>query len=365
MKSVARFAVPVLATVALVALWTSCSKQNAEKLPAGSISLTGAGSSFDAVLFNRWFTIYHDSHPNVFIKYASVGSGEGVRRFVGKNVADDDKVDFGASDSAMSDAEIAQANGDALMIPVTSACLVLAYNIPDFHGELRLSRKAYSGIFLGEIKRWNDPLITHSNPGVKLPNLDISIAARQDASGTTFAFTNNLSAINERWRSRFGPATVVNWPGNAMRAKGNEGVSALIQRSTGSIGYVGYEFANRLALDMAAIENKDGKFIQPSEQSCVAGLASAELPDNLRAFVPDPSGATSYPIVTYSWVLLRKRYNNAQTANALRDLFQWSIQDGQRYASQVGYVPIPSSVGEKALKALETVNSGVSEAATK
>ena len=178
----------------------------------------------------------------------------------------------------------------------------------------------------------------------------MTIAARQDASGTTFAFTNNLSAISDRWRSLFGPATLVNWPGNAMRAKGNEGVSALIQKSEGSIGYVGYEFANRLGLDMAAIENKEGKFIQPSEQSCVAGLASADLPDNLRAFVPDPSGASSYPIVTYSWVLLRKRYENPQTANALRDLFQWSLQDGQRYSSQIGYVPLPSPVGEKELR---------------
>ena len=333
-------------------------------LPAAS-QLAGAGSSFDAVLFKRWFTVYHESHPNVFIKYDSVGSGEGVRRFIGKNVADKEKIDFGASDSAMSDVELAQTNNNTLMVPVTSACLVLAYNLPNFHGELRLSRKAYAGIFLGEIKKWNDPLIAQSNPGVKLPNREITIAARQDASGTTFAFTNNLSAISDRWRSLFGAATLVNWPGNAMRAKGNEGVAALIQRSEGSIGYVGYEFANRLGLDMAAIENKEGKFIQPAEQSCVAGLASADLPDNLRAFVPDPSGASSYPIVTYSWVLLRKRYKDPQTAKALHDLFQWSLQDGQRYSSQIGYVPLPEQVAEKAEKALEAVDSGVSTAQSK
>ena len=145
----------------------------------------------------------------------------------------------------MSDVELAQTNNDTLMLPVTSACLVLAYNLPNFHGELRLSRKAYPGIFLGDIKKWNDPLIAQSNPGVTLPNQTIAIATRQDASGTTFAFTNNLSAINDRWRSLFGAATLVNWPGNVMRAKGNEGVSALIQKSEGSIGYVGYEFANR------------------------------------------------------------------------------------------------------------------------
>ena len=152
MRKIARFSVPVLATVLIVTLLASCSrsKTDDEKLPAGSVSLTGAGSSFDAVLFDRWFTVYHKSHPDVFIKYDSVGSGEGVRRFVGKNVSAEEKIDFGASDSAMSDVELAQTTNDTLMLPVTSACLVLAYNLPKVHGELRLSRKAYAGIFLGE-----------------------------------------------------------------------------------------------------------------------------------------------------------------------------------------------------------------------
>src|SRR5208283_3250724 len=237
-----------------------------------------------------------------------VGSGEGVRRFIGEGVADDQKVDFGASDAAMSDAELARVNNDALMVPVTAGCVVLAYNLPGFHGGLKLSRKAYAGIFLGEIKNWNDPLIAKSNPGVRLPNLTIATVVRQDGSGTTFAFTNNLSAINDRFRSLFGSTTLVNWPGNAMRANGNEGVAALIQKSQGSIGYVGYEFANKIGLDMAALENKEGNFVQPSQQSCEDGLARAELPENLRVFVPDPSGADSYPIVTFSWVLLRKGY---------------------------------------------------------
>jgi phosphate transport system substrate-binding protein len=356
--------VPTLAVFLMVTVLGGCSRSKpvAADNPPGSIPLTGAGSTFDSVLFNRWFRVYHDSHPNVYIKYASVGSGEGTRRFIVKNVADGEKIDFGASDSALSDAQIAQTNNDTLMIPVTSACVVLAYNLPNFHGDLKLSRKAYAGIFLGEVTKWNDPLIAQWNPGVKLPDLTIATAVRQDTSGTTFAFTNNLSAISERWNSRFGPATLVNWPGNAMRAQGNEGVAALIQRSTGSIGYVGYEFANRLGLDMAALENKEGKYVQPAEQSCVAGLAAADLPDNFRAFVPDPGGANSYPIVTYSWVLIRKQYENPEIANAIRDLFLWCLQDGQRYSSQVGYVPIPAPVGDKAVKALSSVSPGMSAA---
>ena len=259
-----------------------------------------------------------------------MGSGEGVRRFIGKNLPENERIDFGASDSAMSDAEIAQANDDTLTLPVTSACLVLSYNLPDFHGELKLSRKAYSGIFLGDIKKWNDPLIAQANPGVQLPDLDIVLAVRQDVSGTTFAFTNNLSSISERWHSLFGPATFVHWRGNVLPAKGNEGVSALIERTVGSIGYIGYEFGNRLGLDMAAIENRDGKYIQPAEQSCIAGLASADLPDNLRVFVPDPSWSRhSYPIVTYSWVLLAANATQgpSKPPSQLQKLFEWCLQD--------------------------------------
>ena len=327
-------------------------------IPPGSISLTGGGSTFSSVLFDRWFTVYHDSHPGTFVKYASVGSGEGVRRFIGKNVAQEDKIDFGASDAAMSDAEIAQTNNNTLMVPVTAGCVVLAYNLPGFHGDLKLSREAYSGIFLGEVTNWNDPVIARSNPSLNLPDLSITTAVRLDGSGTTFAFTGNLAAINDKWHGNFGQATLVNWPGNAMRGKGNEGVASLIQNSSGSIGYVGFEFARRLGLDMAALENKEGKFVQPSDQSCAAGLATAQLPENLRVFVPDPTGAESYPIVTFSWVLLHRTYADPQTGAALRELFRWCLQDGQRYASQVGYVPLPAPVAEKALAALNNANSG-------
>jgi len=329
-----------------------------EKLPPGATVLTGAGATFPSVLYNRWFTVFHDSHSDTYIKYAAVGSGEGVRRFIGKNIAENERVDFGASDAAMSDAQLSDANNDVLMVPATAGCVVLAYNLPGFSGELKLSRRAYAGIFLGEITNWNDPLIAQSNPGVKLPKLTIVTVVRQDSSGTTYAFTRNLDAVSDHWRGQFGPATLINWPGNAMRAKGNEGVAGLVEKSVGSIGYVGYEFARRIGLDTATIENKDGKFVKPSEQSCAAALATAEVPPNLRVFVPDPAGADSYPIVTLSWVLLRKSYQNPLTAEAIRKLFQWSLQDGQRYASQLGYVPLPSAVTEKALAAVNSIGPG-------
>ena len=326
-----------------------------QQVPSGSLVLRGAGATFPSLLYKRWFTVYHDNHPDTFVKYAAVGSGEGVHRFIGKDVSADEQVDFGASDAAMSDAQLAAADNSALMVPATAGCVVLAYNLPGFNGELKLSRKAYAGIFLGEITSWNDPLIAQSNPGVKLPRISIVTAVRQDSSGTTYAFTRNLDAANDHWRSHFGPATLVNWPGNAMRAKGNEGVAGLIEKSVGSIGYVGYEFARRIGLDTATLENKDGKYVKASVQSCAGALATAELPANLRAFVPDPPGADSYPIATFSWILLHKSYKDTQTADAIRKLFQWSLQDGQRYASELGYVPLPTAVSEKALAAVRSI----------
>jgi phosphate transport system substrate-binding protein len=357
----------MLLPIALAALLLGCSTSKPpiaveqsprvaeERLPAGSTLLKGAGATFPSVLYQRWFSTYHDSHPSTLISYDAVGSNEGIRRFIGKTASREELVDFGASDAALTDSQVVEAGNNVLMVPATAGCVVLAYNLPGFTGELHLSRKAYAGIFLGEITSWNDPQIAQSNPDAKLPNLSIATVVRLDGSGTTFAFTRNLDAINERWRAQFGPATVVNWPGNAMRAKGNEGVAGLIEKSTGSIGYVGYEFARRIGLSFASLENKESNYVRPSEQSCAKALATAEMPENLRAFVPDPAGSDSYPIVTFSWILLRKTYTNPQTADAIYQLFQWSLEDGQRFAADLGYVALPSEVAKKALAALNNI----------
>jgi phosphate transport system substrate-binding protein len=331
------------------------SKPVEEAIPVGSTQLRGAGATFPVVLYERWFSVYHDSNPGTYIRYEAVGSGEGIRRFLGTGVAEKEQVDFGASDAALSDSQIAQANNGVLMLPATAGCVVLAYNLPGFNGELRLSRKAYPSIFLGEITNWADPQIAESNSGTKLPRLTIATVVRLDGSGTTFAFTRNLDAISEKWRSEFGPAALVNWPGNAMRAKGNEGVAGLIEKSAGSIGYVGYEFAERLGLPVASLENKEGHYVRPSQQSCAKALAKAEMPENLRVFLPDPTGADSYPIVTFSWILLRRSYGSAQTADAIVKLFQWSLEEGQRYAPDLGYVALPPQVAKKALAALNNI----------
>jgi phosphate transport system substrate-binding protein len=357
----ARFSRLLLALAALGLLGGSiaCSTQGTGKIPPpvppGGILLQGAGATFPSPLYNQWFAAYQKAHPKTVITYDSVGSGEGIRRFLGRSVKREDRVDFGASDAALQDADIAKVPDGVAMVPMTAGGVVLAYNLPDIPQELKLSRRAYAGIFLGEITNWNDPLIAGSNPGIKLPKLTIVTVVREDSSGTTFAFTKHLDAISEKWRGRYGPTTLVDWPGNAMRAKGNEGVAGLLSHSVGAVGYVGYEFAHRYGLQTARLENKTGNFVNPSEASLQAALASAQMPENLRVFVPDPSGPEAYPIATFTWILLRHNYADQAKSKALRDLFAWSLGDGQHYASDLGYIPLPREVGEKAQAALQTV----------
>ncbi|MGO8792873.1 MAG: phosphate ABC transporter substrate-binding protein PstS [Terriglobia bacterium] len=343
----------------LLANLFACSRQGSAnpkpRVPPGGVLLQGAGATFPSPLYQQWFATYQQSHPQTVVTYDSVGSGEGIRRFMGRDVKGDERVDFGASDAALQDSDIALVPEGVVMLPVTAGGVALAYNLPGVAEELKLSRRAYAGIFLGEIKNWSDPVIATANPGVKLPKLTIVTVVRQDASGTTFAFTKHLDAISEEWRGKFGPSTLVDWPGNAMRAKGNEGVAGLLSQSIGSLGYVGYEFAHKYGLRVARIENQAGKFVLPNEESLRAALSSAQMPENMRVFVPDPAGPEAYPIATFTWILLRKSYGDSAKAQSIRDLFAWTLGDGQQFASSLGYVPLPAEVVGKAQAALQTV----------
>jgi phosphate transport system substrate-binding protein len=317
--------------------------------------IQGAGATFPSVLYDTWFHVYQIDHPRTVIAYEPVGSGEGIRRFIGEGVKDEERVEFGASDAALRDDEIARVPAGALLLPVTAGSVAIAYNLPDLPGDLRLSRQAYADIFLGQIRNWNDQRIARTNPGVRLPNLTIATVVRQDSSGTTFAFTKHLDAMGDAWRSRFGPATLVNWPGNSMRATGNEGVAARITQSVGSIGYVSYEFARKADLKVARLENRGGHFVLPSDRGSFAALETAQLPENLRLFIPDPDGAESYPIVTLTWILLYRHYADPRQAQELRDLFRWCLTDGQKYAADLGYAPLPANVASRSLAALDTL----------
>jgi phosphate transport system substrate-binding protein len=354
---------PALLMFLLVLAVTGCSTNGVPRkgspikakpaISPGGLLLQGAGATLPSPLYDKWFSVYQAGHPQTVITYDAVGSGEGIRRFIGQNVSEDEKVDFGASDAAMRDEEIAEVPSGAILLPVTAGSVVLAYNLPDLPADLKLSRRAYAGIFMGQIRSWNDPLIVKANPGVTLPKLTITTVVRQDGSGTTFAFTKHLDAISDAWRSQFGPATLINWPGNSMRASGNEGVAGRIKQSVGSIGYVSYEFARRIGLRVALLENRAGKYVAPSRASSSAALAGAELPENMRLYVPDPTGDESYPVVTLTWILLHRNYAEAQKSGVLRDLFRWCLTDGQKYAPELGYTPLPAGIVSQSLAALD------------
>jgi phosphate transport system substrate-binding protein len=357
----------IAALAAITSLICGCSagavpstRDGARSLPPvapGGVLIQGAGATFPSVLYDKWFSAYQTAHPRIVVTYEPVGSTEGIRRFVGRGVADDERVDFGASDAALRDDEIASVPDGAVLVPLTAGSVALAYNLPGVSAELRLSRQAVVGIFMAAITNWADPLIARTNPGVHLPSLTIATVVRQDGSGTTFAFTKHLDAISDAWRARYSPATLVNWPGNSMRATGNEGVAARIKQSVGSIGYVGFEFARRTGLSIARLENRAGEFVAPSEKSSASAFEGAELPENLRLYVPDPSGKDSYPIVTLTWILLYKHYRDPLKAQLVGDLFRWCLTDGQQYAPGLGYTPLPAHVVRQSLAALESLRS--------
>jgi phosphate transport system substrate-binding protein len=341
--------------VALAGPSLSAQGQSTLKAPPGAILIKGAGATFPSLLYEMWFQQYHELHPEVVVHYEPVGSGLGIERCIGVGIEEGKRVDFGASDAAMSDAEIAKVECGVQLIPLTAGGVVLAYNLPGIDGRLKLSRAAYTGIFLGKIKDWNDPVIRECNPGLQLPRLTIAAVARSDSSGTTFAFTKHLDAVSPEWCQRYGAQMVVDWPGGPMRAKGNEGVATLIKHSVGSIGYVEFGFAQKLGLEAAALENKAGNYIVPSFESAMAAIAATELPGNLRVFMPDPEGPASYPVVTLSWVLVYGSYADSKKAEVIRELFRWCLFDGQRFSRDLGYIPLPPQIVAKAAAALATI----------
>jgi phosphate transport system substrate-binding protein len=310
-----------------------------------TVSLRGAGSTFSAPLYKVWSESFHKAHPDVSVIYDSVGSGEGINRFIAGS------VDFGASDRPPTEAEIAKSARGAVLVPVTAGMVVIAYSLKNVTGELKLPRDVYVDIFAGKIKNWSDPRLQQANPHLPLPRKQIALIGRFDSSGTTYAFTSHLAAISPAWReSGPGVGTQVGWPSNAMHARGNEGVARLIQISDGAIGYVEYGFAKRLGLPMATLANKSGVFVAPSEQS--AERALNEAAEDPRLAITDPTGADAYPIVTFSWLLLYDTYKDQSIAAALRTFVTWGLAEGQRLGEPLGYVPLPPSVASRGREAL-------------
>jgi phosphate transport system substrate-binding protein len=314
-----------------------------------AVKLQGAGASFPAPLYNKWFKAYSTAHQSVLVDYQSVGSGSGVKSVI------DHTVDFGASDAAMKPEDMAKVPEGVQLFPMTAGSIVLAYNLKGVDG-IKLSRKAYTSMFLGKIKRWNDPAIVASNPGTALPDLPINVVVRADSSGTSFVFSQHLSAVNEDFHKDVGANTMPNWP-VGTKSKGNEGVTASVMSTPGSIGYIEYGYAKSQKMAVATLENKSGKFIDANTASGQAALASATLPDNMIAWAADPDVPDAYPIVTYTWLICYRKYPDKHKLQAMQDLVRFGLTEGQKDAESLGYIPLPANVAEKASGAIQNLTS--------
>ncbi|MHB8636823.1 MAG: phosphate ABC transporter substrate-binding protein PstS [Fimbriimonadaceae bacterium] len=305
----------------------------------GSISLTGAGSSFVNPAMSKWTYSYGQAHPDVTVNYQSVGSGAGIAQYQAGN------VDFGATDAPLTDSDLASMPKPTVQFPVVSGCEVLVYNLPGIGDGLKLSGDVIADIFLGTIKAWNDPRIVAQNPGLKLPSTPINVAHRSDASGTTFIFSDYLSAVSPTWKSGPGQGKTVNWP-VGVGGKGNEGVAGLVKETPGSIGYVELAYAVQAKLTHGPIRNKDGNYVLPSIEGTTAAVEAAAdaLKKDNRASIVNQAGKDVYPIAGMTYVMITTAPQDKAKAAALNKFFKWVLADGQAQAKDLQYAPLPAAI---------------------
>lgn len=317
---------------------------------ADTLRLTGSGASFPFPLYSTWFKQFSRQSDGIVVDYQAKGSGAGVRDFINNT------VDFAASDAAMTDAEISQVEQGVHLLPLVAGAVVLAYNLPDVR-VLRLPRDVYPRIFSGEIRRWNHQDIAAANPGKSLPDLPISVVRRADSSGTTWALTRHLAAVSDSWRDRFGFGKTVQWPNTDkfIAAPKNDGVAATIKQTPGAIGYVEQAYAKFTGLPAAVLENRAGQWVSPTVESGMAALASETLPEDFRGWIDDPAGESSWPIVTYTWLLVYRDNEHPEKAQALRDLVTYCLDEGQRDAGRLGYIPLPDSTRRRVMGAVTAI----------
>lgn len=316
----------------------------------GSVTLSGAGASFPAPIYQRWFADYNKENPGTQISYQSVGSGAGIEQFLAGT------VDFGASDAPLGDEEKAQFEqkygAQPIQVPMTSGSIVFAYNLEGVD-ELKLSRDAYCGIVSGQITNWNDPAIAAANEGTELPDEPIQWVHRSDGSGTTFQFTTHVeAACAGTWTA--GSGKTVEWPAGTG-AKGNEGVTAQIQQTPGAIGYVEYAYAKENGLSAAAIENKSGNIIEPSPETAAKVFEGTEVPADFALLVPDTDNPDAYPITGLTWMLFYPTYQDAAKAEAIKSVVNYGLEDGKAAAADLGYIPIDEELAGKVEEAVAQI----------
>ena len=321
-------------------------------LPAAAqTKLNAAGATFPNPIYSKWFSAYHQMHPDVEINYQSIGSGGGIAQLKAGT------VDFGASDMPLDDKKVKDMPMPFLQLPTVLGAVVPAYNVPEVKSEIKFTGEILAGIYLGSITKWNDKVIAAANPGVSLPDKSIIVIHRSDGSGTTFVFTDYLTKVSPEWKTRVGSNTSVSWP-VGMGGKGNEGVAGMIRGMDGAIGYVELIYALQNKITFGPMKNAAGTFVKASLDSTTAAAASVKLPgeSDFRVSITNAAGKDAYPISTFTYLLIPTQWKDQGKSKIVTDFLQWMLKDGQAMTTQLSYAPLPTSVKDKELAALKTIH---------
>ncbi len=315
------------------------------------ILINGAGATFPAPIYTKWFSEYRSVDSSANINYQAVGSGSGI------NQVTNGTVDFGATDGPMTDKQIADSKIKVLHFPTVLGAVVATYNIPGITGDLSFTPQALAGIYLGKITKWDDPAIAASNKGVKLPSENITVVHRADASGTTYVWTDYLSSVSPEWKAGPGTGASVKWPGNTLASKGNDGVTGLVKNQKFSIGYVELVYAAKNKLPYAKVQNKAGEFVLADLKSVTEAAAGAakSMPADFRVSIVNAPGKGVYPISTFTWLLIPETISDAQKKKVLVGFLKWAITKGQDYVEALDYARLPKEVVAKELKAISLI----------
>jgi phosphate transport system substrate-binding protein len=355
MTSIQRLAGGLLGAAAIIAAGCggSTGGDQAQQQEQQTLQINGAGATFPFPIYSKWFDEYHKVHPNVQINYQSVGSGAGIRQLTNQTVF------FGATDGPMTDEQLQSAPGKILHLPAVLGAVVPVYRIPGVDAQLKFTGPMLADIFLGKIKKWNDPAIAKVNGGVNLPNTDITVVHRSDGSGTTYIWVDYLAKVSPEWKTKVGVGTSPNWP-VGVGGKGNEGVSGLVTQTPGSIGYVEMIYALQNKISHGQVQNMAGEFVTASVESVSAAAAAAAptMPADFRVSITNAPGPGVYPISSFTWLLLYQDPMDKVHAQTMIDFMNWALTDGQTFASELGYAPLPPVVVDLEKKALATINVG-------
>jgi phosphate transport system substrate-binding protein len=334
--------------VALIAAVAAACGGNTEPVTANSSSgsgssqllqINGAGATFPYPIYSKWFSEYNTLHSNIRVNYQSIGSGGGIQQVINQTVF------FGATDGPMTDEQLKAAPGPILHFPTVLGAVVPVYNIPGVTAELKFTGPVLADIYLGKIKKWNDPALAKVNPGVTLPATDVTVVHRSDGSGTTYIFVDYLSKVSPQFKSEVGVSTSVKWP-TGVGGKGNEGVSGLVTQTPGSIGYVELIYALQNKISFGSVQNATGEFVKASVDAVTkaADAAAPNIPADFRVSITNAQGAGAYPISSFTWLLLYEDPKDKAAGKAMVDFMRWALTDGQKYAADLGYAPLPAHV---------------------